>query len=268
MYPDSRELEVQRMKKRFGGLGRLVIAAALLAGAPAELPAQQAANLPAARELVSRYVAAIGGREAVLRPASSRAVGHFEMPAAGLRGDMEILSARPNRMVSIITIPGLGVIRSGFDGTVGWSVDPMMGARLMSGAELDATRDQSNMLAAVRDPSLFRSMETVERTEIGGQPCHKVKLVWTSGRESFDCYHTETGLLVATIATQESPMGSVEVTTSYSDYREFGGVRMPTRMTQAVMGQQQILSVTDVQYDAVDASAFELPAEIRALVGR
>ena len=34
-------------------------------------------------------------------------------------------------------------------------------------------------------------METVEKTELGGQPCYRVKIVWTSGREAFECFSAE-----------------------------------------------------------------------------
>lgn len=235
---------------------------AIVAAVPAE-----AQDLPPAEQLVQRYVQAIGGRDAVLRPQSTRLVGTFSMPANGLNGELEVLAARPNTVMTTVNISEMGTIRSGFDGTVGWAIDPLTGARLLSGAELDAMREQANPLMAVRDPSLFQSMETVERTEMGGQPCYRVRAVTLSGREVFDCYHVDSGLLVAQVATQESPMGSVEVTTTMSDYRDFGGVLTPTTMTQEMMGMQQIIGITGVEHDAVDPSAFALPAEIHALMG-
>ncbi len=250
-------MNVSRIHIRTAALAAL----ALLAALPA--PAQE---LPAAEQLVARYVQAIGGREAVLRPRTSRALATFEMPAAGLSGQLEVLTAAPNRVVTRVSVAGME-IRSGFDGTVGWGIDPMSGARLLSGAELDAVREQSNMLMGVRDRSLFQSMETVERTEMGGQPCYRVRAVTLAGREIFDCYHVETGLLVAQTAVQDSPMGSMPTTTYLSEYREFGGMLMPTLMTQEMMGAQQVIRFTSVEYDGVDAAAFALPAQIHALMG-
>jgi hypothetical protein len=243
----------------------LTAALAVLALAPAAAVAQ--APLPEASALVQRYVEAIGGRDAILRPQASRSVGSFEMPAAGLRGEMEVVTQAPNRMVSKVTIPGLGEIRNGFDGTVGWELNPMTGARLLSGAELDALREGTHALAAVRDASLFRSMQTVERREVDGKSCYRVKLVWQSGRETYDCYDAETGLLIATEAQQESPMGTIQVTTRMTDFREFGGVKMPTRMVQEMMGMQQVMTISSVELTGVDTSIIDPPAEIRALVG-
>lgn len=245
-------------------VGRRVwaLALAVCALAPAPAAAQQ---LPPAQQLVQRYLDAVGGREAMLAPRSTRTRGTFAMPAAGLTGELEVLSGKPNRVATRVTIPGLGDIRNGFDGTTAWSVDPMMGARLLTGDELEAAREQADPLAAVRDPSAFTSIETVEQTNMGGQACYKVKLVYRSGRESFDCYAVDGGLLVGSVSTQESPMGSVEVVTVLSDYQQFGSLRMPTRLTQEMGGNQQVITITSVEYDVVDDAAFALPAEIQAL---
>lgn len=245
-----------------------VLAAALLV-LPAAAPAQQAGAgeaLPAAADLLARYIEAIGGREALLAHETTRTKGTFSMPAAGLRGEMDIVTGSPNRMVARITIPGLGAILNGFDGEVGWAKDPMMGARILQGEELKTMRDQSHELASLRDSSVVVSMETIERTEIDGRSCYKVRVSWRSGRESFDCYSVETGLMVASIHVQESPMGSVEMTSVMSDYKEFGGIVMPTRIVQRAAGTEQIMVIDSVEYDAVDASAFEPPPEIKALL--
>jgi hypothetical protein len=247
-------------------VGRRVwaLALAVCALAPAPAAAQQ---LPPAEQLVERYLQAVGGRDALLAPRTTRTRGTFEMPAAGVSGELEVVSGKPNRIATRVSIPALGEIRNGFDGTTGWSLDPMMGARLLTGGELEAAREQADPMAAVRDPSVFQSITTVEQTTMGGQACYKVRLVWKSGRESFDCYAVDGGLLVASINTQESPMGTMAVTTIVSDYRQFGNVRMPTKLTQEMMGQQQVITVTSVEFDVVDDAAFNPPAEIHALMG-
>jgi hypothetical protein len=242
----------------------LVAIAVATAGAPGIAAAQA---LPAADQLISRFVEAVGGRDAVLRPRASQTTGTFELPSAGLKADIILVSQAPDRMASKMTIPGLGEMRTGYDGSIGWSLDPMSGARIMQGAELDAIREQSMALASVRDASLFKSRETVERTEVGGKACYRVKLVWQSGRESFDCYGADDGLLVATWTQAESPMGKTDVETRIEEYGEFGGVKMPVRTVQEMMGMQQIITISSVDYDNVDLSLLDPPAEIRALSG-
>jgi hypothetical protein len=245
---------------------RAIIAALALAlAAPALAPAQEA--LPPADELIDRYVDALGGRDAILSKEGSRSVGTFNLPAAGIEGTLEVLSStQPTRVRTRIEIPGLGTVESGYTGEVGWSVDPNLGPRLLEGLELAAAMEGSNPEASLRDASFFESRETAELTEMNGEACYRVHLVWKSGRESDDCYSTETGLLVATVANQQSPMGEIEVVTTMDDYQDFGGILTPTRMTQQMLGQQQIFTVEEVEYLEPDAAVFDPPAVIQTLI--
>ncbi|NIP78356.1 MAG: hypothetical protein GWM90_03805, partial [Gemmatimonadetes bacterium] len=186
---------------------------------PASARSQDA--LPSAEDVIDRYVESIGGRDRVLSREGSRSTGTFSMPAAGIEGTVEVITgSSPTRVLSRFEIPGLGTILNGYTGEVGWSMDPNLGPRLLEGKELAAVVEGSSRHASVRDASLFDARETVEETEMNGESCYKVRLLWKSGRETFDCYSKESGLLVASIATQESPMGEIEGVTLMSEYRD------------------------------------------------
>lgn len=244
----------------------LLAAVAVVAGTAGVAPALAQDALPAAEELIDRHVEAVGGRGAVLGHTSSRVTGTFSMPSAGIEGTLVTESAAPDLSITRVEIPGLGIILSGFDGTVGWSVDPNLGPRLLEGNELEAVKEGGSRLAAVRDASLFDVRETVERTEMNSEACFKVRLVWKSGRETFDCYSVETGLMIGSMSRQESPMGAIETTTLLEEYREIGGVLSPTRIRQQMLGQEQLMTLDTIEYDVVDPAAFTPPEAIQALI--
>jgi hypothetical protein len=225
------------------------------------------ASLPAGRAIIDRYVQAIGGRDAVMRHSSIRYVGNFEMPAAGMKGNLLVIQAAPNKMAMTVDLPGMGQIVSGYDGTVGWSINPMQGPRVLEGKELEQLREDAGPSAMLRSSDRIRSAETVELTSMGGQACYKVKITYNSGRESFDCYSPETGLLVGMTQTQESPMGSVQVTTLFDDWKEFGGLKTATKLRQQMLGQEQILTIDRLEFNRPeDAKAVEMPEQIKPLV--
>lgn len=255
------------MSMNGASLRRLTAALATLFVLPAGLAARQAGDLPPATEILDRYHAAIGGKERLGAFTSARSVGTFEVPAAGLRGEVESFMAKPNRMKVRVSASGMGEMLSGFNGEVGWSMNAMEGPRVLQGDELKQLMDQADYDAQYRLLDKFDTVETVEKTAFGGEDCYKVRLVWKSGRESFDCFSVETGLMVASTAKSTSPMGEVDVTTLYTEYKDFGGIKMPTRMVQQMMGMEQILTVTTVEFDNVSDSAFDLPEQIRALIG-
>ena len=98
-----------------------------------------AGTLPAASEILSRYTRAVGGERAIRKYRSRRALGRFELRAQGIAGPLEILAAAPNRIRIRITLAGLGEMLRGYDGAIGWSMDPAIGPRVLSGGELEET---------------------------------------------------------------------------------------------------------------------------------
>ena len=224
-------------------------------------------SLPSGRAIIDRYVQAIGGRDAVMRNKSIRYMGSFELPAAGVKANLTVVQAAPNKMAVTIDVPGMGQMLTGFDGTVGWSINPMQGPRVLEGKELEQLRDDAGPSAMLRPADRIRAAETVELTTMNGQPCYKVKITYHSGRESFDCYSSETGLLVAMTSTQESPMGSVQVTSFFDDWKEFGGFKTATKVRQQMLGQEQVMTIDRVEFNAPeDAKAIEVPEQIKPLV--
>jgi hypothetical protein len=232
---------------------------------PEEAAAQEP-PLPPASELIDRFVDAIGGSERVLAVPSTRIRSEVDLPGMGAQAEFELIMTAEGRMATTMSLPGMGEMRTGFTGEVGWAMDAMAGPRLMEGKELAGIQDQANPLSQTRDARLFSLRETVERTEMGGQPCYLVRLVWVSGRESFDCYHPETGLVVAAVDTSESPMGSLEITAFYREYREFDGVLLPVHTVQEILGDRIEIRVLEVAFGDVEPSDLAPPAPVRALM--
>jgi len=234
--------------------------------APAAGKAQPPAVLPAARAVIDRHIEAIGGRKAVLGHSSTHASGTMSMPSSGVSGSVDVYAARPNKSLIRITLGGIGEVLEGFDGTVGWSLSAITGPMLTLGRELDQKKFDAAYDADLHDTARYKSMRTVEQTTFEGRPCYKVSLIHLDGTEDVEFYDVETRFRVATVATRESPMGPVKVTLSYSDYKKYGDLFVPTTMKQATMGVQQVLTFTSVEFDKVAPSVFEPPPAIKALI--
>ena len=136
----------------------LMVSLQAQAPATATPPAQSAAdaNLPTAREILDRHVKAIGGREAVLSHKSAHATGTFSVPSSGMVGTIETFGAsNPDRILVRISIPGLGEMANGFDGSHGWAMTPMTGPMLQQGKELDQTKIDADFYSELRDPKKY-----------------------------------------------------------------------------------------------------------------
>jgi hypothetical protein len=233
--------------------------------APADQPSASASTLPAARQILDRHIQEVGGREAMQRIQSVRTTATLAF--SGLSGEMTAYAKRPNRLLVHTSLSGVGEIRTGYDGQVAWSIDPVQGPRLLTGRELEDMRERARFDQMTKDPSTYTSIETVQRTTFEGRPVFEVKIVRPSGREETEFYDAETGLQLGQISTQSSAMGQIQVTTVMSDYRRFGPLLMATKSVQRLGPQEITVTVTGVEYDTVADSVFALPPEIRALSG-
>jgi hypothetical protein len=233
--------------------------------AEAEKPAAQAA-LPSARSLVDRHVAAIGGRDAVLSHSSTRATGTFSVPSSGMSGALEVFAAKPDKSVVKINIPGVGDVLEGYDGKNAWTVSAMTGPMLLEGKQLEEKRFDTDFYGELHDDSRYQSMTTIEKTEFDGRSCYRIKLVRKNGGEDIEFYDVQTGLKAGRTATRETPMGTVTATTVETDYKKFGNLLQPTTVKNTVMGMQQVITISNVEYDNVVHSVFEPPAAVKALI--
>ncbi len=230
-------------------------------------PADKDVALPSARSILDRHLEAIGGRQAILSHTSSHATGTISVPAAGINGTLEVFSAaKPNRMLVKITLPGVGEVMEGFDGEYAWSVSPMTGAMVLKGKQLDDKKFDSEFYGELHDTARYEAMKTIEKTMFEGRTCYKVSLTRRGGGEDIEFYDVETGLKAGSINTRETQMGSITTTSVESDYRKFGNVLQPTTLRQSAMGIQQVFTLSVIEYDKVEPSAFEPPAQIKALV--
>jgi hypothetical protein len=244
---------------------RLRFAIGALALGAVLAPPAGAQALPPAKDLIDRYARAVGG-DKWKDHKSARMKATMEVPSAGLSANIEASTIFPSAFLMKMEIGGMGSIVTGFDGTTAWSKDPMMGPRILEGAEADQVAEEADPAAALRQTTKIASSETVEKTTINDTECYKVKHTWKSGRVTHDCFSTFDGLLVATIAKQASAMGEAEVTTIHSAYKDFGGIMRASVLTNHMMGQEAKTTITSWEWDVVDPKDVELPPDVKALI--
>jgi hypothetical protein len=223
-------------------------------------------DLPSARSIIDRHIKAIGGREAILAHTSSHATGTVSMGGTGMTGAVEIYAAKPDKLLSKISLGGIGEVIDGFDGTHGWILQPLTGPMLAEGKELADKKFDSDYYNDLHEEGRFVSMKTLEKTTFDGRPCYKVSLTRKEGGDDIEYYDVETGLRAGAVISRESPMGTITATQVVADYKKFGNVLVPTTMKQTLMNVEQVVKITSFEFDNVPPSTFEPPAQIKALI--
>jgi len=249
---------------------RLVLVAAVIVAvdAPRRLTADQRSAepaLPAPAAVIARHVRAIGGEAAYRAVSSVRARGRVQIVAQGISGDVELLSARPNKLINRVTIPGIGLIESGFNGRMGWSTNPVAGPELLTGRQLSEAADDAWFDAALHLADHVRSMTTLARETFDGHPAYKLRVVYRSGNEQVEYFDAESGLQIGSESTKASPQGLIPTVNVMRDYRLFGALMQPTTIVQRALGLEQAVTIVSCEYNTVSAAAFEPPPSVRAL---
>ncbi|HYW32632.1 MAG TPA: hypothetical protein VE869_14130 [Gemmatimonas sp.] len=223
--------------------------------------------LPAASDIVAKHVAAIGGKDALSKITSMTQKGTMEVPTAGLTATMEASSAQ-NRLLIKQTIPGIGEILQGYDGTVAWSTNPMQGPRLLKDKEFEQMKEQADFEGSmVFAADRYSKMETVGQVDFNGEKAYKVRFVRKpSGNESIGYFSVASGLQIGSETTQVAEGGKLELTTEIGDYKQFGPVKMSTKQSTTMGPNKIIMTVQDVIVNSVSATAFAPPADVKALI--
>ena len=137
-----------------------------------------------------------------------RALGTLSVPASGISGPIEMIqAAEPNRIMLKTTVPGIGDILEGFDGSHAWSVSPMTGPMLKVGKELTQTKFDADFYKRTRDPKKYttedgREDDVRRPALLQGRASSRI-----DGVEDIDFYDVATGLRAGSTATRESPDG-------------------------------------------------------------
>ena len=235
------------------------IAVLALAVVAASAPRVGAQALPTARELMEKNDAAIGGRAAFDKHTSLHQKGTIAIAAMNVEGQYELFKAKPGRYVQKITLGPMGEVTQGYDGKAAWANRPGQGLILVDSAEAENSKAQADFLGNFHDMSRYKSAETVGLVDFDGRKCFKVKIVRKSGGEGFEFYDSVTGLIAGIQAMADTPMGKQETTNTFSDYKEFDGLKFPMKIVQKQPQFELVIAFATIEFDNVDPAVFEMP---------
>jgi hypothetical protein len=234
--------------------------------APAAAPSPQK-DFPTARAVIDRYIEVAGGKDAFLKHNSVLLKGKTDVVGKDIGGAMMLATAKPNKMLLVVDLMGIAV-RTGFDGKVGWQVNPLTGPSIMEGGELRDIERQADFFSILHEDKGYKSMENLGKTDFEGEECYKIKLTYADGGDITEYYSVKTGLQKGFVGAQESSLGTINATSVNEEHKKFGDLLLPSRVTQKMAGTgiAQTMIVESVEFDKVPDSMFDPPAEIKALL--
>jgi len=213
--------------------------------------------LPTVDELLAKYVEAIGGAAAV-KAVSSRVVkGSVDIPGKMRGGKFETYAQAPNKIVTVIDTPPMGVSRVGFNGRNGWS-RTSAGVRTLKGQELSSLLREANFYGLVTMKNDYSKITLAGKSKIGYREVFVLDLQPATGaveRVYFDA-QTYLPVRVNTVARLMSTTAPVEI--YLDDWRAVDGVKYPFSVSQSFPGLTLLFTVTEIKHNVeIDAKMFE-----------
>jgi photosynthetic reaction center cytochrome c subunit len=220
-------------------------------------PGEEKASLPGAEQLLDKYLAAVGGADA-LQKITSRVQKGTLTAFGGQHFPMDVYSKAPDKRFSVMHLQG-GDSVTAFDGKQGWLSLPGR-VHMMSAAENDAARIDADLYFAAHVKTLYQKFRVEAGEKIDG---HETYLVVgrSEGQPPLRLYlDKESGLLLRLIRYAETPLGRNPTQTDYADYRDTNGVKLSFRWTLARPGNRFTIQVEQVQQNVpVDDAKFVPP---------
>lgn len=247
-------------------IGALVggaLAAAVAAAAPSPSPA------PTAAALVSRNVAARGGRERLRSVQSVRMTGRLAPSGPGVEAPIRLELKRPDRIRMEVTFQGMTGVQA-YDGTSGWQIAPFRGQSIpvrMSPEETSQALEQADIDGPLVDyKEKGHTVELVGPEKVDETDAWRLKLALKNGTVRDVYLDAATFLEILTVSRRRIRGVPVEAESRLEDYREVGGILFPHRIRSGARGrpERQTVLVETIEINpALDDARFRIPPDTK-----
>lgn len=194
---------------------------------PAAVTAKPVATaLPTVEQILNKYIASVGGREAAAKLQTRVFKGSIEQ-SQGRNPGVEITLKEPNKYLLVMTTKQQGIIYQGFNGTTGW-IKTAETQREMTAGEVAQVKRAATLYDVIKVKEPYTGMNVTGKEKIGDHEAYVVekKSADSSRTEKF-FFDAETGLLLRRVVLTNTLLFPFPEQTDYEDYREVDGVKLP-----------------------------------------
>lgn len=200
-----------------------------------------------AEKVVENFVNAIGGT-AKLRGVKDQ-VMKMSSEMQGMTLEINSSSTASGKVLMTVSVDGNVMQKQVFDGTRGMT--SAMGQNMeLAGDQLEEMKEQAILFPEIQYKENGYTLKLLEIENIDGKPAYKVQVTSAKGKSKTEFFDTASGLRVRSVATQDTPMGEITVTSNFADYREVEGIKFPFQINQQLGPQGMDLKVEEIKLNS------------------
>lgn len=215
---------------------------------------------PTAPQILDKYVQAIGGRAAWEKLKTRVSMGTIEIPSMSLSGTILVHEKAPNRMLMVVILAG-SAFRQGFDGTEGWSDDPVNGVHVKTGEALEEMRRDADFYHPLHLQQIYSKFAVEGSEKINGHDAYVLEATLPGGGSDKMYFDQASGLVVRIETRVHTSDGVQNFVEDIEDYRQVDGVKLPFTVHQTNAESSYTIRFGDVHHNTeLDDSEFAKPA--------
>ena len=205
----------------------------------------QLAMAQTADEIMEKYIAAIGGKDALMKVTDLTT----NMSSDGQMGSIIITRKQklPNKFSMLINANGMEVMKQTGDGEK-VVMGGMQGSRTLEGPAAVHMTAINTLF-----PELHYAENGIKTTLVGpekvdGKDTYKLNHTMADGTGAWtDNFDATTGLKVQSIVTMKSAQGEMKTTSLFSDYKDVNGIKFPMTIVQESPRGTSTMTVDNVK---------------------
>jgi photosynthetic reaction center cytochrome c subunit len=176
---------------------------------------------PSVKQILDRYVQAVGGAEALTK-ITSRTVKGSRIGADGVLVPEEVYQKAPDKLLTVTRYPNV-VFSNGYDGTTPWAHSSREGPTPLPDQLVAQLKRDAVFYKELKTQELYSSLTllscdadacVIQATPVNG-PVEKL------------FFDVKTGLLVRRYTESDTPLGKLPLQVDYEDYRDVDGIKQP-----------------------------------------
>jgi hypothetical protein len=215
---------------------------------------------PTADQVLANYMTALGGADKLAK-VTSRHITAARIEADGKSEPEDIWQqGRKVRIATTYAQPNNITVTSGYNGTDAWTTSTGQPIHL-SQEDLDRLKVASQILFTPDLKSIYTKFDYRFTDEIDGKPVYMLTATLPNNQVDRLAFDVATGLLVRRVSIARTALGPFTWQWDFLDYKDFGGVKIPTTIKIAQPGVRFTRKVAKVKINApiTDASVFSEP---------
>ena len=223
------------------------------------------AAAPAPEVIFANQIKAMGGEDAIRATQTRFMEGTLENKAARSVSRLTFWQKAPNLSRTEIETLGSTLLEQGYDGTNVWATDGKGGLRAIEKNEAAAVIDSSMLQGDLDWKKRYSEVKTVGEGTFAGKPAIEVAVKTPLGISRSLFFDPTTWLQLGTreAITATGPDGKLlqqTLTTTYDEFKPYGGVQTVVRFTQKVANMELVTNFSHVEVNGKINVDFVAPA--------